>query len=98
MGLTVTPIGDMRHQFGVNAWTELFATTKMRPFEPLPGEHGVCVCPTREDGISPAVNDIPDMCTWPPAPPPVDGGGGVDGSGLDSAKIDGASFDSASSG
>jgi mono/diheme cytochrome c family protein len=47
--------------------------------------------------LPPAVNVVPDMCTWPPAPPPVDGGG-VDGSGLDGAKIDGASVDSASSG
>jgi hypothetical protein len=40
--------------------------------------------------LPPAVNDVPDMCTWPPGPPPVDGGG-VDGSGLDSANIDTAS-------
>lgn len=42
--------------------------------------------------LPPAVNDVPDMCTWPPGPPAVDGGG-VDGSGLDSAKIDTASSD-----
>jgi len=40
--------------------------------------------------LPPAVNDVPDMCTWPPGPPAVDGGD-VDGSGLDSAKIDTAS-------
>jgi hypothetical protein len=32
--------------------------------------------------LPPAVNDVPDICSWPPAPA-VDGGG-VDGSGLDS--------------
>ena len=24
--------------------------------------------------LPPAVNDVPDMCSWPPAPPPADGG------------------------
>jgi mono/diheme cytochrome c family protein len=33
--------------------------------------------------LPPAVNDVPDMCSWPPAPP-VDGGG-MDGSAMDSA-------------
>jgi hypothetical protein len=47
--------------------------------------------------LPPAVNDVPDICSWPPAPPPVDGGG-VDGSALDSATTDGAAIDSASSG
>ena len=38
--------------------------------------------------LPPAVNDVPDMCTWPPAPP-VDGGS-VDGAALDSSSIDSA--------
>jgi len=38
--------------------------------------------------LPPAVNDVPDMCTWPPVPP-VDGGS-ADGSSLDSSRIDSA--------
>ncbi len=33
--------------------------------------------------LPPAVNDVPDMCSWPPPAPPVDGGG-MDGSAIDS--------------
>jgi mono/diheme cytochrome c family protein len=41
--------------------------------------------------LPPAVNDVPDMCSWPPTAPPVDGGGfGTDGAGMDGAAIDGA--------
>ena len=42
--------------------------------------------------LPPAVNDVPDMCTWPPAP-------AVDGGSVDSQAIDGpASLDLSSSG
>lgn len=47
--------------------------------------------------LPPAVNDVPDMCTWPPAPPAVDGGG-VDGTGIDGASLDSTKLDSATSG
>jgi hypothetical protein len=42
--------------------------------------------------LPPAVNDVPDTCTWPPAP-------AVDGGSVDSQGIDGqARLDSSSSG
>jgi hypothetical protein len=48
--------------------------------------------------LPPVVNDVPDMCTWPPLPPSVDGGS-TDVGGLDSPSIDGpVSLDTASSG
>ncbi|HEY5284059.1 MAG TPA: hypothetical protein VIM14_14800, partial [Polyangia bacterium] len=37
--------------------------------------------------LPPAVNDVPDNCTFPPPPPPLDGGS-VDGSGIDGSGID----------
>jgi mono/diheme cytochrome c family protein len=37
--------------------------------------------------LPPAVNDVPDNCTFPPPPPAVDGGS-VDGSGVDGSGID----------
>ena len=40
--------------------------------------------------LPPAVNAVPDMCTWPPAPPPVDGGG-LDGAGQGGTKVDSSS-------
>lgn len=46
--------------------------------------------------LPPAVNDVPDMCTWPPVPP-VDGGA-VDGSGIDGTAVDSTAIDSPISG
>lgn len=46
--------------------------------------------------LPPAVNDVPDMCTWPPVAP-VDGGR-MDGAAMDSARVDTSSMDSATSG
>ena len=47
--------------------------------------------------LPPAVNDVPDMCSWPPAPPATDGGG-VDVTGIDGASLDSTTSDSATSG
>jgi len=47
--------------------------------------------------LPPAVHDVPDMCTWPPAPPPLDGGS-MDGSASDSPTLDTSPMDSSTSG
>ena len=46
--------------------------------------------------LPPAVNDVPDMCTWPPVPT-LDGGA-VDGSGIDGTAVDSTAVDSPISG
>jgi hypothetical protein len=38
--------------------------------------------------LPPAINDVPDVCSWPPPPPPAMDAGGMDGQGPDGLALD----------